>query len=70
MQNLPVIHLPSESMPYVVILGNVPTLSQGVKEDYSQLKNKILHWLSCNTDLGTRVEENINKVQRVNWVGR
>lgn len=67
--NQPVINLPPQSSPYVLVLVNVPPLQNGTREDFQQLRNKSLHWLSSNSSLGSRVASNIIMARRVGWIG-
>lgn len=63
------LHLPPESIPLVVVLANMPSLDLGIKADFVQLKNKVVHWLNVNIATGLRVETQIIMERRTHWVG-
>ena len=43
------LNLPPAASPYVMILEGISHLMMGKAEDFNDLHNKVLHWLTANT---------------------
>ena len=63
------INLPPDAILYVTVLGKVPLLKEGQKENYPELKNKLRHWLGRHIDGGITLAEHIIMAWRVGWIG-